>query len=169
MVDEKPKPQTKRKKRPLAPLRDEHVRYLVEIGAWDWSYSFGLDDRKNSMDPYMEHRQLGITGTLIRPVIPSARTVELWLLPRGDLDEDMRRNDKPTAVGSLSLHDGRLTGLLPIPMDSLTPILQMLIADRLKFVDIGGARLRHRRALVTSFSLETHIDEDDMPSIERGT
>ena len=27
-----------------------------------------------------------------------------------------------------------------------------------------GARLRHRQALVSSFSLATHIDADDMPS-----
>jgi len=58
-----------------------------------------------------------------------------------------------------------MTALLPIPKDSLTPILQVLIADRFRFVDLGGARLRHRQALVSSFSLETHIDVDDMPSV----
>jgi hypothetical protein len=40
----------------------------------------------------------------------------------------------------------------------------MLIADRFRFVDLGAARLRHRQALVSSFSLATHIDADDMPS-----
>jgi len=68
-----------------------------------------------------------------------------------------------------TLHDGTLTALVSIPKDSLTPILQMLITDRFKFADLGGAKLHHLRSLVTSFSLETHIDEDDMPSIERGT
>jgi hypothetical protein len=42
----------------------------------------------------------------------------------------------------------------------------VLIADRFRFVDPGGARLRHRQALVSSFSLETHIDADDMPSAQ---
>jgi hypothetical protein len=41
------------------------------------------------------------------------------------------------AVGSLNLHDGRLNGLLSIPKDSLTPILQMLIASRFQFVEHG--------------------------------
>jgi len=41
----------------------------------------------------------------------------------------------------------------------------MLIADRFRFVDMSGAPFRHRQALVTSFRLETHIDDDDMPKI----
>ena len=163
MADAKPKPRTKTKKRRRAP-KDEYVRYLVAIEDWDWSYSFGLAGTKDSLDPYMEHRQLGITGKLLHPTNPSIAAVELWLLPRGDLDEDQRENDTPTSVGRLSLHDRRLTGLLPIPKDSLTPLLQMLIADRFRFVDLGAARLRHRQALVTSFSLATHIDADDMPA-----
>jgi hypothetical protein len=66
-------------------------------------------------------------------------------------------------VGSLRVDGGQLIVLQPIPANSLTPILQVLIADRFRFVDMGGARLRHRQALVSSFSLETHIDADDMP------
>jgi len=85
-------------------------------------------------------------------------------MPRADLDQDRRKDDQPTAAGSLRLDDGRLIALLPIPKDSLTAILQVLIADRFRFVDLGGARLRHRQALVSSFSLETHIDADGMPS-----
>jgi hypothetical protein len=52
---------------------------------------------------------------------------------------------------------------LSIPKDALTPIPQMLIAGRFKFVDMGGPKLRYREAPVRSFRLETHIDEDDMP------
>jgi hypothetical protein len=85
-------------------------------------------------------------------------------MPRGDLNQDRRKDDQPAAAGSLRLDGGRLIVLLPIPKDSLTAILQVLIADRFRFVDLGGARLRHRQALVSSFSLETHIDADDMPS-----
>jgi hypothetical protein len=85
-------------------------------------------------------------------------------MPRHDLDQDRRKDDQPSAVGSLRVDDGWLIVVQPIPADSLTPILQVLIADRFRFVDMGGARLRHRQALVSSFSLETHIDADDMPS-----
>ena len=64
----------------------------------------------------------------------------------------------------MSQHHGRLNGLLSIPKDSLTPLLQMLIAGRFKFVDMGGTKLRYREALARSFRLETHIDADDIPS-----
>ena len=45
----------------------------------------------------------------------------------------------------------------------------MLIAGRFKFVDMGAVKLRYREALVRSFRLETHIDEDDMPSADGET
>jgi hypothetical protein len=34
--------------------------------------------------------------------------VELWLLPRRDLDQDRRKDDQPSAVGSMRLDGGRL-------------------------------------------------------------
>jgi hypothetical protein len=165
MAENKPKPRSKRTKRLRAPARDEYVRYLVAIGNWDWSYSFGLDGRKDSIDLYMEHRHLIIGGRLLHPANPSIKSVELCLLPRHELDRERRKDDQPTAIGSLEVVNGKLTALLPIPKDSLTPIMLMLAADRFRFADLGGAKLRNRRSLVTSFSLETHIDEDDMPSV----
>ncbi len=169
MAEDKPKPRAKRTKRLRAPSRDEYVRYIVAIESWDWSYSLGIDDRKDTMDPYMEHRQLKIGGKLLHPTNPSIEAVELWLLPRRDLDQDRRKDDQPNAVGSMRLDDRKLTMLLPIPKDSLTPIMQMLIANRFKFADLGGAKLHHRQALMTSFSLVTHIDEDDMPPAANGS
>jgi hypothetical protein len=166
---EKDKTTKQTKKRRRGPSQDEHVRYVVAIEDWDWSYSFGLAGRKDSFDPYMEHRQLAVTGKLLHPTNPSIQSVELWFLPTDDLDEDKRKDHAPKAVGSLSLRDGRLTGLLSIPKDALTPILQMLIAGRFKFVDMGAVKLRYREALVRSFRLETHIDEDDMPSADGET
>jgi hypothetical protein len=165
MADAKPKPRSKRTKRLRAPSRDEYVRYIIAIENWDWSYSLSLDDRKDSLDPYREYRHLRIGGKLLHPKLPSVETVEVHLMPRADLDQDRRKDDQPSAVGSLRVDGGQLIVLQPIPKDSLTPILQVLIADRFRFVDLGGARLRHRQALVSSFSLETHIDADDMPSV----
>jgi hypothetical protein len=151
MADEKPKPRSKRTKRLRAPSRDEYVRYIVAIENLDWSYSFGLDGRKVSVDPYMEHRQLMIGGRLLHPTSPSIKSVELCLLPRLDIDQERRKDDQPTAVGSLGVDDGKLTALLPIPKDSLTPILLMMIADRFKFANLGGAL---RVALAASFTID---------------
>ena len=53
MADEKPKPRAKRKKRRRAP-RDEYVRCMgaIEDCDWDWSCVFGLDGRRDSLDPH---------------------------------------------------------------------------------------------------------------------
>jgi hypothetical protein len=169
MADDKPKPRAKKKKHRRASSQDEYARYIVAIEGWDRSYSFGLAGRKDSLDPYMEYRHLEITGRLLYPTGLKVDGVELWFLPSVDLDEGRRKDHEPKAVGSLSFQDGRLNGLLSVPKDSLTPILQMLIAGRFQFVDLGGTKLRYRQALVRSFSLATHIDEDDMPSIGDAT
>lgn len=163
MADDKPKPRTKKKKGRRERPQDDYVRYVVAIENWDWRYSFGLAGRKDSLDPYSEYRHLAITGKLLHPTNSSIGCVELWILPTEDLDESKRKNGQPNSVGSLSLHHGRLNGLLSIPKDSLTPILQILVAGRFKFVDLGGTKLRYRQGLVRSFRLEPHIDEDDMP------
>jgi hypothetical protein len=164
MSDAKPKPRSRKRKRRRASVRNEYVRYIVAIETWDWSYSFGLAGLKDSLDPYMEHRHVKITGKLLRPVDSKVTAVGLHLLPRHDLDHHERKDSSPLAIGSLSLRDGTLTGLLGMPKAALPPILQMLITGRFKLVDIGSARMRYREAPVRSFSMETHIDEDDMPS-----
>jgi hypothetical protein len=101
MADAKLKPRSKRMKRLRAPSRDEYVRYIIAIENWDWSYSLGLDDRKKSVDPYREYRHLKIGGKLLHPTISSVETVEVHLMPRHDLDQDRRKDDQPSAVGSL--------------------------------------------------------------------
>jgi hypothetical protein len=139
MADDEPKPRSIKTKRRRASMRDEHVRYVVAIETWDWSYSFGLAGRKDSLDPYMEHRHFKITGKLLRPVDPKVNAVELWFLPADHLDEEKRKDLQPTAVGSLRLHGGRLNGLLSIPKDSLDA--HPADADR-RSVQAG----RHRRS-----------------------
>jgi hypothetical protein len=92
-------------------------------------------------------------GKLLHPTFD---TIRRTLVPAEDnLDGDKRKDHTLKAVGSLSLRDSRLTGLLSIPKDALTPILQMSIAGRFKFVDMDAATLRYREALVRSFRLET--------------
>jgi hypothetical protein len=115
MADDKPKPLAKKKKHRRASSQDEYSRYIVATEGWDWSYSFGLAGRKDSLDPYMEHRHLKIIGRLLYPAGLKVDGVELWFLPSGDLDEERRKDHEPKAVGSLSFQDGRLNGCCRSP------------------------------------------------------
>lgn len=56
-------------------------------------------------------------------------------------------------------------GNIGIPWDALTPVLQMLIAGRFKFVLMRGTRFRHRTAKLNSLRLETRLTEDDVPGV----
>ena len=149
------------RKRPRRPGQDEFASYLVQITSWDWSYSFGLSVGRYERGPYSDHRHLKIEGTLLRPRSVKAEIVELTFMPDIRDSEVGRTNDKPVAVGSLDLHDGRLIGLISMPTDALQPVMQMLIAGRSKYVALHGYRLRYRKSLVRSYRLETGYEEDN--------
>lgn len=55
-----------------------------------------------------------------------------------------------------------VVGNIGVPWNVLTPILQILIAGRLKFVLMRGTRFRGRTARPNSLRLETGLTEDDV-------
>jgi hypothetical protein len=92
--------------------------------------------------------------------------VEVSLFPSTSLEEQRRKDLKPIAVGAIEAYPDRLDANLSIPSDALVPILQMLIADRLKLVVMRGAKFRYRSARLHSYSLATKLDEDDLAQLE---
>ncbi|MDX3968284.1 MAG: hypothetical protein QHD01_17020 [Bradyrhizobium sp.] len=148
----------KRRRRP----REEIVDYLVAIEGWDWGYSFSLNSERQPIDPYHEFRHLQVKGRLLRPAGQKTDRAEISLLPTSDLEEERRRDLHPIALGSLHVTQEAILGNIGIPRDALTPIRQMLIADRFRFVLMRGSRFRHRSAKVNSLRLETKLTEDDV-------
>ena len=147
--------------------REEIVDYVVEIDGWDWAYSFSLDMERQPIDPYHDFRHLQINGRLMTPTGLKTDRVEISLLPSPELVEEKRKELTPIALGWLSLAPDCVLGNIGIPWDALTPILQMLIAGRFKFVLMRGTRFRHRSAKLNSLRLETKLTEDD-PLPEEG-
>lgn len=92
---------------------------------------------------------------------------EISLLPSRELEDPQRRKLEPIALGSLNASPDAILRNIGIPWDALTPILQMLIADRFKFVLMRGTRFRHRTAKLNSLRLETRLTEDDV-ALEEG-
>ena len=163
---ETPKKAKPRKKSRHRNPRAEFISYVLEIKEWDWSFSFGVNVRQDRDGPYFDFRHLHLRGTLIRPTRIKAERAELTFLPDHDLKEDKRERHEPKCVGSLQLYRGHLMGLLSIPADVLSPVLQMMIADRFRFAVLHGERLRYGRALIRSYRLEMTVEEDDMPPDE---
>lgn len=113
------------------------------------------------IDPYHEFRHLQVKGRLLTPSGLKTDRAEISLLPSTDLEEDRRKDLKPVALGSLHVTEDAILGNIGIPCDALTPILQMLIAGRFKFVLMRGTRFRHRNAQLNSLRLETKLTKDD--------
>lgn len=137
-----PKLKAVRKKTRRRNPPEEFVDYVVEIESWDWSYWLALNTLRDPLDPYHEHRHLQIKGRMLRPTGLKTDRVEVSLFPTTSLEEERRKELKPLALGALKAYPDRIDASIGIPSDALAPILQMLIAGRLKFVVMRGAKSR---------------------------
>ena len=161
MVTE-PKPKAVRKKKPRRKPPEEFVDYVVEIESWGWSYWLALNTLRDPPDPYHEHRHLQIKGRMLRSTGLTTDRVEVSLFPTINLEEERRKELKPLALGALESYPDKIDAILGIPSDALAPMLQMLTADRLKFVVLRGTKFRYRSARLHSFSLSAALGEDDL-------
>jgi hypothetical protein len=164
MVAQPKQQPARRKRRQNHP--EEFVDYVMAVEDWDWSYWIAFNTLRDLVDPYNESRQLQSKGRLLRPTGMRTDRVEVSLFPSIRLEEERRKDLKPIAVGSLELHSDRIDGHLGIPSDVLTPVLQMLIAERLKFVLLRGSKFCYRSARLISYSLQTTLAEDDRIEVE---
>jgi hypothetical protein len=138
--------------------------YIVRITGWDWSYSFGANAVLYRDELFSDYRHLQIRGTLLLPRRIKVETVELHCLP--DIGpQEMKREGQPPprAVGSLHIQETRLMGNLSMAADALGPVMQMLIADRLKYVVLDGERMRWRKALIRHYEIMTQVTVEDYP------
>ncbi|MCK1698161.1 hypothetical protein [Bradyrhizobium sp. 144] len=167
MVTEPKKKASRRAKRRRKPT-EEIIDYIVQVENWDFTYWLALNTLRNALDPYHEHRHVEIKGRLLRPTGLKTDRMEVSLFPSISLEEERRKDLKPTAVGAIEAYPERLDASLSIPSDALTPILQMLIARRLKFVVMRGSKFRYRSARLHSYSLGTKLEEDEDPEVAPG-
>lgn len=152
------------KRKPGRP-RDQTIYYVIEIADWDWSLMFGASNARHiDRGPYSDYRHLHVEGTLLRPHNPKITNVRLTFIPRQQLDSEAdRAKDEPVAIGQLSSHRGTLEGILSMPLNGLTPVLQMLIAERFRYVVLNGDKQRYGQADVRTFRFERTVSEDDLP------
>ena len=48
----------------------------------------------------------------------------------------------------------------------LNPVMQMLLADHLKYVALDGEPMRYRKALIRHYEIKTQHNEEDYPDDE---
>ncbi len=151
----------------------QHDYYHVQITGWDWSYSFSTNVPKYEDARFSEYRYLLVRGKVLRPRKIKVETAELWFLPTIKPEDFLPLPDQtpPRSVGSLNIQGSkancfRLLAYLSMPENALEPVLQMLIADRFKFVLMQGEPMRWRKCLVRRFEFTAECDEADYPDDE---
>jgi hypothetical protein len=137
--------------------------YIVQITAWDWSYSFGVNSTPYRDTRYNEYRHLHVFGTLLIPRKIKVEKVELVFLPDLGPTEMEQHGEPPRCAGSLSIWQNALDGNLSMPKDALNPVMQMLLAGRLKYVVLHGKPTRYRKALIRNYRMVAEVDPDDYP------
>lgn len=112
----------------------------------------------------MDFRHLHLRGTLIAPSHIKTETVEVILMPNNFQIDERCDIAEPSSVGSVSVSRGRFEALLTMPCDALVPVLQMLIAEKFRFIDLRGEWMRYRSATIESYRLKMNMDKDDLPA-----
>jgi len=102
----------------------------------------------------------------MRPAGLKSDRIGVSLLPVVGMNPGQRQDVEPLAVGSLESRGDGIVGLISIPMDVLSAILQMLVAEHLKFIALRGDRFQHRRARLNGFRLEMKMTEDDLSPLD---
>jgi hypothetical protein len=144
--------------------RDEEVYFVVEITDWEWSFSFGVGWRRDiDREPYSDYRHLHIKGRLLRPSKIKAQEAELIFMPEAELNWSERANHQPQSVGLTQIYRGMFKPLLRMPGDSVAPVLQMLIAEKFKYVVLNGDKPRYGQGAIRSYRFEMKMEEDDLP------
>lgn len=152
-------PRTKRHREPGIRC----TSYQVRITGWDWDYSFNLNAPPWDDKQFADYRHLTVHGDLLRPRRIKVKATELFFLPEAVEMERSRDQPPPRCVGTLNIQHQRLIGYLTLPLDALGLIMQMLTADRFKYVLLDGEAVRYRKAFIRCYRFAESYNEADYP------
>jgi hypothetical protein len=130
------------------------------------AFGFGIAKGKFNHGPFSDFRHLRIYGSLLSPKKIAAKvlTPKLSLAPQDNLTEAGRvRISEPKHVGVVYTRGKDYQANLYFPADVLGPILQMLIADRYRYLKIEVGELREGGySEVTTFYFSGKLEDDDL-------
>ena len=75
------------------------------------------------------------------------------------MNEEKRKGSRPISLGAFELCPGMIDGLIEIPSSALSPILQMLISNKLKFVVLTGSKFHGRSARLTDLQFAMRLPD----------
>ena len=89
--------------------------------------------------------------------------MEVTFLPDFRLKREERGRDQPRCVGSLYRDRAGLHALLSMPADALDPVLQTMIAGRIRYIVMTATPFHYRQALIEHYRVDSTYDPEDLP------
>jgi hypothetical protein len=139
--------------------------YILQIEDWDWSYSFGANDPRYEERPYRDYRHLVVRAKVLLPskLKGKTETAELTFMPHVLKSDLEKREHRPLSVGYIDLREAKLTGGFSMAADAIGPVMQVLLAGRLKYIVLDGETVRYRKARIRHYRFEPRIELEDYP------
>jgi hypothetical protein len=138
---------------------DEIIWYGIRTESWKWHYHLRPALPKLEPERFRGYAHIEIFGEPFRPTKLKAKRAELIIYGHEqDGDSD--------TIGLLTLIEETLQAVVWMPVEAMSSVLQMLIANELHYAVLRGERLRYRRGLIRDLDLSRAIDEyEDVPDI----
>lgn len=153
--------------KPARPTRSRPAYYVLPIEAWNWNWSFGINDMPTlGPQAFADFRHLVITGPLLRPKKFADWKAKITFVPRAGLEDVLRSDLKAEAVTSLHIKRGKAEAIASMPLDVLGPLLTVLAADRLHHLVLSGRAAERGSAEIRRFSFQDGFDPGEYPPDE---
>lgn len=146
----------------------ENFPYLMSVDDWSLRYFFGVERRpaEEVDDPYFEYRAIELTATILVPALPKISKAEIIVWPNSRLNPETRLRNAPSAVGDMAAsRAGVLRCTIFLPEVMYGPLLTLLAADKIRFLDVGGDKLRYGRGDIRKYSWDSSYSEEDISEI----
>lgn len=145
-------------------VQETHETYVIEIVEVEQSYMFGLNPDKKSYQNYWEFTHPVLTGKLLKPDIKKITKTTVTLMGDRRLDEELSQRTNPDyeakAIGSIETRGEELMANISLPLSVIGMILQSLASGQLRVIGMRGAKLKYRRALITSIDFMRRYDPE---------
>ena len=145
---------------------EQYCSYLVKILDWTPSYSLHLETNTLLFNgPYWDHWSLDIQGEFLAPKKVAGKQVKVCFLASREMDEALLNPDnykvKPKSLGGLSSRGKDSDYLGSLPYSAFGHTLNMLQAEKYKYVAFHGKVLRYGKADIKSFYFIYDYEPDD--------
>jgi len=136
------------------------------VNDWEPNYSLSIGKGFRKDDPYWEYAAIDFRGRLISPRKHEGREIKGWLMGDRGIDADLKHPEmshrEPLAVGGVTIRGKTCEFHGSIPMTALWGIVPMLMSERIRFINLHGARLRYGSARMWSISFYRTVNPDDL-------